>query len=427
MPLLLFAGAVGKSAQVPLQVWLPDAMEGPTPVSALIHAATMVAAGVYLVARTFPLFAASEAALTVVAWIGAASALLGATVAVTQQDIKQVLAYSTISQLGFMMAALGSGSPDAGIFHLFTHAWFKALLFLGAGSVIHATGSPAGRRARPAWPGACRLPPGPSSSGRSRWPGIPPFAGFWSKDEIFAVLAGAQPVIFVLLLAATFLTGFYIFRVVLLVFFGELRVGEASAGPADGAPGGGSPEPGGRLHGVHESGPAMTIPLALLALAAMAAGFVGAPFLEQPLQGFLDLPAGAGPETHAGPWVSVVAGVVALAGVALAFVAYRGAEPRLAFDGRLRRGLGPVYRLAARGWGFDQLYGLIVIRPYHRLAGFLAGPVEGGIDRAFTALGSMWVVLGGRARRLQSGEVRDYLATFAIGAVIVAFILWGAL
>ena len=219
IPLLLFAGAAGKSAQFPLHVWLPDAMEGPTPVSALIHAATMVAAGVYLVARMFPLIGRSATALDVICWIGAFTALMAATIAVTQVDIKKVLAYSTISQLGFMMAALGAFAPGAGIFHLFTHAWFKALLFLGAGSVIHATGRQTvgelGRLAR-------RMPVTGATFvvGALALAGIPPLAGFWSKDEILAGVAAGHPGQLALLLVATFLTGFYAFRLVFLVFWG---------------------------------------------------------------------------------------------------------------------------------------------------------------------------------------------------------------
>ncbi len=355
VPLLLFAGAAGKSAQVPLQVWLPDAMEGPTPVSALIHAATMVAAGVYLVARTFPLFAASGAALTVVAWIGALSALLGATVAVTQRDIKRVLAYSTISQLGFMMAALGAGNPEAGIFHLFTHAWFKALLFLGAGSVIHATG----HQVIDDLSGLVRRMPVTAwtfTIGALALSGIPPFAGFWSKDEIFAVVARTQPAVLVVLLVATFLTAFYIFRVVLLVFFGPLRVGPASRPPAGTGPGTADvQESGAQAHGVHESGPVMLVPLTLLALGATVAGLAGASFLGSRLQGFLQLQPAAGAEAHAAAWISVVAGVIAVSGVALAVLAYRGPEPRTRLDGALRRRLGPAYRLAEDGLGLRRL------------------------------------------------------------------------
>jgi proton-translocating NADH-quinone oxidoreductase chain L len=246
VPLLLFAGAAGKSAQFPLHVWLPDAMEGPTPVSALIHAATMVAAGVYLVARMFPLIGRSATALDVICWIGAFTALMAATIAVTQVDIKKVLAYSTISQLGFMMAALGAFAPGAGIFHLFTHAWFKALLFLGAGSVIHATGRQTvgelGRLAR-------RMPVTATTFviGALALAGIPPLAGFWSKDEILASVAARHPWQFAMLLVATFLTAFYVFRLVFLVFWGPAAEGRDAAwegGPVAPTPAGAAP--GGR-------------------------------------------------------------------------------------------------------------------------------------------------------------------------------------
>src|SRR5262249_9258399 len=222
---LVFMGAVGKSAQFPLHVWLPDAMEGPTPVSALIHAATMVAAGVYLVARTFPLFSAAPSAMLVVAWIGGFTALFAATHAVVQTDVKRVLAYSTISQLGYMMLGLGVGSLTAGIFHLVSHAFFKALLFLAAGAVIHGTG---GEQNMQYLGGLLRRMPVaayPFLFGALALAAIPPFSGFWSKDEVLAAtLASGNTVLILFAIATAGLTAFYIFRAWFLTFLGERRL-----------------------------------------------------------------------------------------------------------------------------------------------------------------------------------------------------------
>ena len=253
----IFSGAVGKSAQFPLHVWLPDAMEGPTPVSALIHAATMVAAGIFLVARTFPLFEHSIEALTTVAIIGGFTALFAATMGLVMTDIKRVLAYSTISQLGYMMLGLGAGGIAIGIFHLFNHAFFKALLFLGAGSVNHATGTfdlrlMGGLRKVMPWTYATFLIASLSIAG------IWPLAGFWSKDEILASSLANQPILFYLAMLTVFMTAFYMFRVVFLTFGGEYR-------------GGGSEAHSGKPH---ESPSVMVIPMAILAILAVVYGWL---------------------------------------------------------------------------------------------------------------------------------------------------------
>jgi len=221
--ILLFCGAIGKSAQFPLHVWLPDAMEGPTPVSALIHAATMVAAGVYLVARNYALFTAGHFALQFVAYIGIITALMSATIALVQNDIKKILAYSTISQLGFMMTALGSGGYTAGVFHLMTHAFFKAMLFLCAGSVIHATGTQDIREMGGLFT-KIRLTAITCFIGTLAIAGVPPLSGFWSKDEILSsIYASGNMFIFALALLSAFLTSFYMFRLLFLAFFGKPR------------------------------------------------------------------------------------------------------------------------------------------------------------------------------------------------------------
>src|SRR5436853_3775108 len=268
--LLLFMGACGKSAQLPLHTWLPDAMEGPTPVSALIHAATMVTAGVYMVARSHALFERSGVALEVVAWVGTATAIFAATIALVQTDIKRVLAYSTVSQLGYMFAAVGLGAYAAGIFHLVTHAFFKALLFLGAGSVIHGLG---GEQDLERMGGLRRYMPitfWTMTIGTVAIAGVPPASGFFSKDEILhAAIAGphALPALGVVGFVAAFLTAFYIGRLLFLTFLGECRTPEEVR------------------HHVHESPAVMTVPLLVLALLALAGGVLPVPATLAPLFG----------------------------------------------------------------------------------------------------------------------------------------------
>jgi len=430
VPLLIFMGAVGKSAQLPLHVWLPDAMEGPTPVSALIHAATMVAAGVYLVARTYPIFVPAPEALTVVGWIGALTALTAATVGLTQRDIKKVLAYSTISQLGFMVTALGAGVPAAAMFQLFTHAWFKALLFLAAGSVIHATG----RQVVDELGGLRRRMPITAvtfAAGALALAGIPPFAGFWSKEEILGALAGGHPVFLGMLLVATFFTAFYIFRLLFVVFLGPEV--EAEGDVAAGAP-------------VRESGPVMWVPLVVLALAALGMGFWGAGFLGYPLQKSLGLDAGQAPV--AGPWwVTVVAVTLGLAGIVLAWLAYarrparagaaaetvaerpgRVRPGRPAFDARLEDSLGWTYRLVDHAYYVDALYTRFLVAPFVGMARFLARTVDAGLIDGIVN-GVAWLVTGagGGVRRLQTGQVRDYVAAVTVGVIVVAALVIGAL
>ena len=302
----IFAGAVGKSAQFPLHTWLPDAMEGPTPVSALIHAATMVAAGVFLVARMYPLFAHSEQALTTVAIIGGVTAIFAATIGLVMTDIKRVLAYSTISQLGYMMLGLGTGGIAIGIIHLFNHAFFKALLFLGAGSVNHATGTfdirqMGGLRRLMPWTYATFVIASLSIAG------IWPLAGFWSKDEILASSLGSQPILFYLAMLTVFMTAFYMFRVVFLTFGGEYR-------------GSGSNAHGGKPH---ESSSVMVIPMVILAILAVASGWLnvtggfgqllGHGETYSFAQGFFGILA------HPLPWISLI---LAGLGILLAYAIY---------------------------------------------------------------------------------------------------------
>ncbi|MHB9150676.1 MAG: NADH-quinone oxidoreductase subunit L [Thermoleophilia bacterium] len=413
IPLLVFAGAAGKSAQFPLHVWLPDAMEGPTPVSALIHAATMVAAGVYLVARAYPLFEAAPVSLDVVAYIGAFTALMSATVAVTQSDIKKVLAYSTISQLGFMMAALGAGAPDAGIFHLLTHASFKALLFLGAGSVIHATGRQTVRDLG----GLAKTMPVTAwtfAVGGLALAGIPPFAGFWSKEEVLGALLEHQPILAAALLVASFLTAVYIGRLFFLVFLGEPRL----AGDA-------------RAKG-HESPWVMSVPLVVLGAAAAFSGFLGAGFLGQPLQHFISIGESAGAVHSTPTWFMVLAIAVGLGGIVAAWLGYGRSAQRagegMGFDPRLQGAMGRAYGVVERAYLVNELYARAVVGPLVALGRFFWRGVDGRvIDGAVDGLARGIPRVGALVRRVQSGEVRDYLAAMALGAILLVVLALGGL
>ncbi len=317
--LLLFVGACGKSAQIPLHVWLPDAMEGPTPVSALIHAATMVTAGVYMVARLAPLFSLSETAMTVVAVVGTATAVMGATIALVQTDIKKVLAYSTVSQLGFMFIAAGVGAFGVAVFHLFTHAFFKALLFLGSGSVIHALGGEqdmrrmGGLRRRIPWTFWTFV------IGTLAIAGIPPLAGYHSKDAILAgALEGHWNVLFVIGLLTAMLTAFYMGRLLFLTFFGEYR-----GDPATEA-------------GIHESPWSMVGPLVVLAAGSIVAGFVKIDAIVAPV---FRLEAEHHPHPQWLPFLATAGAVLGLAAAFYLFLMYRdlpGAAGPLA--ARRRRG-----------------------------------------------------------------------------------------
>ncbi|HEU4758948.1 MAG TPA: NADH-quinone oxidoreductase subunit L, partial [Dehalococcoidia bacterium] len=341
----LFAGAAGKSAQFPLHVWLPDAMEGPTPVSALIHAATMVAAGVYLVARFFPVFAASEEAITTVATIGAITAIISALLGIVATDIKRVMAYSTISQLGYMMMGLGVGGLVAAIFHLFTHAFFKALLFLGAGSVNHATGTFDMRKMG----GLARYMPitfATTIVASLALVGVFPLAGFWSKDEILADAWADRPWVFWVALVGVYLTALYVGRMLFLTFGGEYRGGEPSEH-------GGEPDAqtGGRPA---ESPWVMLLPLVILAVLAAGAGFVNvSDGLDHLLTGWL--PAQTEPLVTKGDfhlWIPVASVAVGLAGLFTAWLAYgvRVVQPE-----KVRPALEPLPEILENKYYLDAL------------------------------------------------------------------------
>jgi NADH-quinone oxidoreductase subunit L len=402
--LLLFMGACGKSAQLPLHVWLPDAMEGPTPVSALIHAATMVTAGVYMVCRSHALFERSGIALEVVTWVGVLTAVFAATVGVVQTDIKRVLAYSTISQLGYMFAAAGLGAYAAAIFHLVTHAFFKALLFLGAGSVIHGLSGEQDLRRMGGLAPRMVVTTITMLIGTAALAGLPPFAGFFSKDEILATAFHEKLIIWPLLLFGAFLTAFYSFRLVFLAFLGGPRMSKEEA------------------HHIHESPPVMTWPLIVLALLTMGAGVaVGIPAEGgSPFQRFLDPVFGSHHVPHGGVLalaLIVLAVVVSLAGLALAASMYWSSSDRAPRIGRARH---PVVRLLLNAYYVDALYDRLFVRPYFALSQFFARTFDvQGIDGLVNLVGRATVAGASLLRWLQTGYTVTYALTMLVGAVLL--------
>jgi NADH-quinone oxidoreductase subunit L len=412
--LLFLLGAAGKSAQIPLYVWLPDAMEGPTPVSALIHAATMVTAGVYLIARSAAILEMAPLAQLVVATVGALTALWAATIALAQTDIKRVLAYSTISQLGYMFMAVGATAYVAGIFHLMTHAFFKALLFLGAGAVIHAMHHEQDMRRMG---GLFRRMPVTAITmavATLAISGVPPLAGFWSKDEILSSLfdrGGWYSALWVVGLLTALLTAFYMTRQWVLVFMGEPRWA-------------GDQEP-------HDGPRVMTIPLVVLGGLSVVGGLVNTPFrtalehflepvyeglsVQHPPEGLLTFVVLAG--------VSVMAG---LAGIAAAYLAYNREEEAWR---EFEHGLGPVWELWQGGYRVDDLYGAAIVAPGKKAAEVAAFSVDAGvIDGAVNGVGRLTRALGATVRGLQTGQVRNYAAFVVIGGLLaIAWLVVGAL
>ena len=398
---LLFVGAAGKSAQLPLYIWLPDAMAGPTPVSALIHAATMVTAGVYLMVRVNPLIAASAGwAPDMIAWVGVATALFAAGAAVAQNDIKKVLAYSTVSQLGYMMLAVGTGAYVTAIFHMVTHAFFKALLFLGSGSVIHALDGDQDMRRYGALRAAMPVTAATFIVGWLAIAGVPPFAGFWSKDEILAYAFDASPALWAVGIVTAALTAFYMSRLVFMTFYGEARHGD------DAHP--------------HESPPVMTGPLVVLAAAAVVAGGLNLPFTKDLhfLGSWLE-PSLFGNEAH----LSLGGGaqwLLALLSMAGAAVGIAGA---VAVYLRHRLPASVVERpAAARAFYLDEAVTRFVGGPGRRafelVAAFDARVVDGAVD----GVGRSLRAAGTALRRVQSGFVRSYALLTAAGAI--ALLVW---
>jgi NADH-quinone oxidoreductase subunit L len=413
--LLLFLGATGKSAQLPLYVWLPDAMEGPTPVSALIHAATMVTAGVYMVARSAPLFNLAPLSMSVVAWVGGITAVFAASIALVQTDIKRVVAYSTISQLGYMFLGCGVGAYASAVFHLATHAFFKALLFLGAGSVIHALGGEQDIRKMGRLKDKL-----PITSRTFYWAslanaGIIPLAGFWSKDEILAAtFAGHHYLLWALGSAGAFMTAFYMFRLYYTVFEGKDNVDHQVA------------------HHVHESPPAMAYPLLILGVGSCV---VGALFGFPPDHGlyhrFVEpVFAAAGMEAHA---ISV-ATIVGLAAVATAIAAlgiwglarswYKSGDNPA--PDRLAARYPTAYRVLLHKYYVDELYDALFVEPIRRSAVWLWRRVdEPVVDGSVNGVGTFVRAGSGVLRRLQTGYVMSYVLSFVVGVVaILGYLVW---
>ncbi len=396
----LFIGAMGKSAQIPLYTWLPDAMAGPTPVSALIHAATMVTAGIYMIARSSILYNVATDALQLVAWIGCATALLAATIAIRQYDIKKVLAYSTVSQLGFMFMALGMGAYTTAVFHVMTHAFFKALLFLGSGSVIHAMGGEQDIRKMGGLGKHMKITQLTFLIGCLAIAGIPGFSGFFSKDEILASVFAHNKMIYALGIAGAMMTAFYMFRLYTLTFTGQFRGTEE------------------QKHHLHESPAAMTIPLIVLAVLSVIGGYIGLPAVfseHHSLSAFLSTSVSNFSMhhlDHSTEWMllgisTVVAVVFSIAGFAAnrnpSFVPSTG-----------------LSKVLENKWYVDELYDAVVVRPLMALSGVLDRFVERmGIDGLVNGVGKTVRWGGDRVRLLQSGQVGFYIFMMVIGMTIL--------
>ena len=416
--LFLFIGATGKSAQIPLYVWLPDAMEGPTPVSALIHAATMVTAGVYMIARCHILYVLAPAALTVVAVVGAATALFAATIGLLQKDIKRVLAYSTVSQLGYMFLAMGVGAFASGIFHLMTHAFFKALLFLGAGSVIHAL---SGEQDMDRMGGLKKALPKTHMTmliATLAIAGIFPFAGFFSKDEIlFHAWESGGPILWAVGVIGAFLTAFYMFRLYFMTFHGPSRLTEEAK------------------HHLHESPNSMTIPLMILAVLSLVGGFIQIPLVQggQKLSEFLapvfaDVShvAGAAAEgahgaEHAGMGLEIALMVISLAVAASGiFLAYRFYMVDPAAPKRLGEQMRGLYKLVFNKYWVDEVYNDKIVEPIRRGSITLWQKFDAGvIDGAVNGVGRQIERAAGLLRQAQTGSVQVYAMVITLGLVVV--------
>ncbi|MBI5050770.1 MAG: NADH-quinone oxidoreductase subunit L [Nitrospirae bacterium] len=408
--LLLFCGAVGKSAQLPLHVWLPDAMEGPTPVSALIHAATMVTAGVFMVARCNPLFSLSHTAMTTVAVVGGVTSIFAASIGLVQNDIKRIIAYSTVSQLGYMFLALGVGAYSAGIFHLYTHAYFKALLFLGSGSVIHALHDEMNIQKMGGLKKYMPVTYWTFIAASLSIAGIPGLAGFFSKDEIlWRAYAGGDAGRWLWLLAtiAAFMTAFYSFRLIFLTFHGKFR---------------GTHE---QEHHLHESPSVMTIPLIFLAIGAVASGWVGIPPLLMEhgdrigefLAPVLGPPKGEG--SHAEEWM--VMGLSVFVGLAGIFTAYIMYLKKTELPYKIGEKFQAVYKLLYNKYWIDELYDKTIVRPVLSVSekiilGFFdAKIIEGVVNGVPNLIGAF----SQRLRKIQTGMLSHYAVAMALGVLVI--------
>jgi NADH-quinone oxidoreductase subunit L len=427
--LLLMVGAAGKSAQIPLYVWLPDAMEGPTPVSALIHAATMVTAGVYMVARSHVIFERAPGALTVVAVIGTLTALFAANIGIAQTDIKKVLAYSTVSQLGYMFMACGVAAFSAGIFHLMTHAFFKGLLFLAAGSVIHGVGGEQDMRKMGGLRSFMPWTFGTMGIATLAIAGIPPLAGFWSKDEILWRAYNANPLYWLIGVVTAFITSFYMFRLMYMTFAGDYR--GAAAGETHGHDNHGH----GHGHGLpHESPWVMLGPLVVLAILSVVGGFVG---IGNGFEHFLapvfntapgaEVAAEATGEAAGKGMEYLLMGVsvtVAFAGWFLAYFLY-SRRPEL--PERIATRFGAFYRAVVNKYYVDELYASLFVRPLVEgsTAILWKGVDQGVIDASVNNAADSARHVSDNVRRMQSGNLRSYAGWVAAGgAVVIAYMVW---
>lgn len=408
--ILLFIGAMGKSAQIPLYTWLPDAMAGPTPVSALIHAATMVTAGVYMVARNNLLYALSPASLELIVVIGLATALFAATIAIAQNDIKKVLAYSTVSQLGLMFLALGLGAFASGIFHVITHAFFKALLFLGAGSVIHALQNEQDLRKMGGLKKYLPVTYLTFFAGVLAISGIPPFAGFFSKDEILAEAFAHNKIVWFLAVIASLLTAFYMFRLFFLTFYGSERADKKA------------------MEHIHESPKSITVPLILLGALSVVGGFIGVPQAlggSHLLSNFLDPVffasrelVGAHPLSHTTEYAlmgTVVVFTLVMIGMAYSFYVSKKQVP-VANETEM----GGVQRTLSNKYYVDEIYETIIVKPLYWLSGNFEKVVERlGIDKLVNTLGDSVVLSSTEARFLQNGGIGYYIFVMVISIVVI--------
>jgi NADH-quinone oxidoreductase subunit L len=417
--LLLVLGATGKSAQIPLYIWLPDAMEGPTPVSALIHAATMVTAGIYMVARCHTLFDRSTTALMVVAIIGAATAIVAASIGMVQHDIKRVLAYSTVSQLGYMFLACGVGAYAAGIFHLLTHAFFKALLFLAAGSVIHALSGEQDMRNMGGLRERIPITFWTMTSGVFAIAGIWPFAGFFSKDEIlYQTFISDNPIaklLWLVGLVTAGMTSFYMFRLWFKTFFGEQRFKEAAHD---------SHSHDAHSHGVHESPWVMLLPLVILGILSLVGGWSHVAFSN-----FLDPVFGNGTvaeaTTTASHGLELTLAAISLVVVAIGFLfAYFFYYKKPGTAAALALKVKPLYSLIENKYWIDETYGFMVTLLLMFTRTFLAGLVDTGLVNGSGSLaGATTRGLSTLTRRVQSGNIRSYAGWLALGAAAILVVM----
>ena len=426
--LLLFIGATGKSAQIPLYVWLPDAMEGPTPVSALIHAATMVTAGVYMIGRTAVVFTHAPQTMLIVAIIGALTALMAGTIGLVQNDIKRVLAYSTVSQLGYMFLAMGMGAFGAGIFHLYTHAFFKALLFLGSGAVIHALHGEQDIRNMGGLKKHLPITYWTFLLGSLAIAGVPFLSGFFSKDEIlFETYAHGHWILWIIGALTSLLTATYMFRLVFLTFHGERRHAVAPSHVHDS----GSHQHDSGSH-LHDAPPAMAIVLILLAIGSVLAGYVGVPHAlggRNLLGAWLEPAFGVMPaagEEDAGLELMLMAVSSAIALVGIGLAAFIWLRRREIADAAARRFSG-LYTLLLNKYYVDEFYDAAIVRPIVAVSkeglwrGFDVRVIDAAVNGAGTIVGaSAWTL-----RRLQTGSVRTYASSLFVGVVLIlGYYLW---